>query len=312
MRTRNLKILSGAFLVISLVSLVGCAGQKVVDAAPKNLLAQDLFIEASNNRRVPVKIYLPEEGCQHCTLIVFSHGAFSAPERYELLLKTWAQQGYVIASPVHVDSELYPESGKYAQADWARTRIEDYEKLSSALLNGRIELEGVQFSGKLIATGHSFGALVAQIASGAEMDGATGAALSDDKLNPLGVIAISPPGPIPNYITPEGWAQINRPMLVVTGTEDVIPGFTPGWEMHLESYKAVSEGLAYALVFDGIDHYFNGAFGRARGEGFQENQELVLLNGIVLDFISALESGQQISKDQWKSLSAQGLEALSR
>ncbi|MEO0996993.1 MAG: hypothetical protein AAFX58_05710, partial [Pseudomonadota bacterium] len=173
-------------------------------------------------------------------------------------------------------------------------------------------IDGVTLSGKIIAAGHSFGGLIAQIAAGAELDPAVDAALSETAIRPLAVIALSPPGPIPDYISAAGWGKLRTPSLTVTGTADIIPEFTPKWELHKASYEAAPAGGAYLLVFDGMDHYFNGAFGRRGAQGFEENSAVVLLNGIILDFVRSVETGSLPIDSEWTALSSDALLAESR
>jgi hypothetical protein len=109
-----------------------------------------------------------------------------------------------------------------------------------------------------------------------------------------------------------GWSQIGVPMLVVTGTTDVLPGFTDDWHLHLISYRAVRPGLGYALTFDGMNHYFNGAFGRPTPAGAASAGQVATLNRLVERFIDASAASHAPTDASWRALSAPGLTAEAR
>ena len=303
------------------VALGACTPVSTPDQAPplansprqtEAVVQQDISLTASRGREIPLRIYFPADGCSACTLIFFSHGASLTHDSYRSLIHNWALRDYVVAAPLHTDSELHPDRENYNGFDWVTTRIEDYQVISSALLGASVDIDDVTLSGTVIAAGHSFGALTAQIAGGAELHPSVAATLDERAGRPLAVIAISPPGPVANYTYAEGWSKLDRPMVVVTGTADRVPNFAPTWELHLASYHAAPAGSAYLLVFDDIDHYFNGAFGRPAPQGFVYNDETVLLNRIIIDFIRAVEADDAPSAAEWRSLSRPGLKAEAR
>ncbi|MFT4940889.1 MAG: putative alpha/beta-hydrolase family hydrolase [Paraglaciecola sp.] len=298
--------------IIASVCMVLIVASFEVQSDPTEINTQALTLMASNKREVAATVYSPAGGCNACTLLFFSHGANIPPENYAALINTWIPAGYVVASPLHVDAETHPNRDDYSAIEWATTRVEDYELLTDALIRQGIKIKGVTFSGAIIATGHSFGGLVAQIANGATMHPAAGVTLSENALRPIGAIAISPPGSIENYITKEGWSHMRKPVLVVTGTADSDPIFMPDWRLHKASYEAAPQGSAYLLVFDNIDHYFNGAFGRPTDKGFVSHPETHVLNARVLAFITAIEVNKLPSAASWLQAEMQGMTASSR
>lgn len=299
------------FMVFTGVMLIVLSWQVLSDDK-LDVNTQVLTLMANNEREVAVTVYSPAGGCNACTLLFFSHGANIPPENYAALFNIWTSAGYVVATALHVDAETHPKRDDYSGADWVRTRVEDYELVTNALLRKNAGVKAVNFSGALIATGHSFGALIAQITNGATMHSSVGLALSENALRPMGVVAISPPGPIENYIASENWSHMRKPILVVTGTADSDPRFMPDWRLHKASYEAAPEGSAYLLVFDGIDHYFNGAFGRPTVNGFVSNTETQILNHSILAFVAALEISQPPSAAFWSQKATTGVRAASR
>jgi len=83
-------------------------------------------------------------------VILFSHGAASAPWKYETLIRGWQQKGYEVHAPLHVDSTDHPETERYKGLLSWQARLEDFEFLANKFGQGRY-----------IAAGHSYGALLA-------------------------------------------------------------------------------------------------------------------------------------------------------
>ena len=275
---------------------------------------EQLLVQGGDNRKIEVSLSYPANGCKACTLIVFSHGVAAAPDRYDVLIDRWASSGYVVAAPLHVDSEEHANRADYAPTDYLSLRIEDTALTISAILqNGQDARSDIGLNGQYIASGHSFGALVAQVFGGARPHENSNAKRIPMEMDPAAVIAVSPPAEIPDYMTREGWSSILAPMLVVTGTEDVIPGFVEDWRRHLDSYEAAPADLSYAVIFEEMDHYFNGAFGRLdAGSAASAESAVDALNGSILEFISAAEEGSPISAADWRKRSSKNATMITR
>lgn len=283
-----------------------------VGAAPASF---DLRLQATPTRAVDVQVVFPEGGCAACPLVVFSHGAYAAPERYARLLRGWAEAGYVVAAPLHLDSELHPEHERYPPngAPAVVARLEDFVSLTeSERLRKELAERCVIVRDGVIAAGHSFGALIAQAAGGArlqQVDPAPAAFLAVRE-RVLGVVALSPPGSAPGYFEKADWALVERPMLVVTGTTDIIPGFFDDWRVHLDSFEAAQKAPAYALVFAGQDHYFNGAYGRPKEVLSPDTTAaLVQLTASTVTFMEHLGAGKLPAAKEWVARSGPGVEA---
>ncbi|HPF26854.1 MAG: alpha/beta hydrolase [Steroidobacteraceae bacterium] len=302
---------TGAALALCLQSLLsGCAAPS---AAFDRIVDSTQTLSAPRGREVSMRVLYPAPRCQHCGVIVFSHGAYASPARYDALLTAWAKGGWVVVAPLHVDSEDHPDRANYEQSESLRLRLEDYD-LAVASYGGKTPtmiLPGVETSGDVIAAGHSYGALIAQIAGGARLDGSFTAASTRAPL-PLAVVAISPPGPIPNYVSSAGWSQIKVPQLVISGTTDIVPGIAPEWNLHMASYEAAPAGKAYALVFDRMDHYFNGAYGRLQPIDASTELAVQKLNAEILRFAKAMHDRDPAMADQWIANSSAGVKAIAR
>lgn len=272
-----------------------------------------LILNTETGREVAIEVVHPDGGCDPCTLVVFSHGAFATPERYARLTAGWSEAGFVIASPLHVDSELHPQRDEFDGPAALAARLEDFHLvLTSQSLREALAARGVTVDGPAIAAGHSYGGLIAQVAAGARLQDqdAVPPALYEASADVAGVVALSPPGPFAGLVLDEDWASVGAPMLVVTGTTDILPGFMDEWQLHLRSFEAARQAPAYALVFEGQDHYFNGAFGRPK-ENLDEQTAAALERLIVLsnDFMERLVAGSPPSPAQWLALEDSALEA---
>ncbi|WP_146198052.1 alpha/beta hydrolase [Caulobacter endophyticus] len=221
------------------------------------------------DRRVLLTVARPAG--QPKAAIAFSHGAFSAPDKYSALLEGWAAAGLLAAAPLHVDSTDHPERSAYDQGAVWRTRLED-QAATLDWLAGQGALCRDDWG--LAAAGHSFGALLALAAGGAGVLAPPGAPTLDARVK--AVIALSPPPATPPLIGPEGFASTAAPLLVQTGDADVLPGFVDDWRMRLIAYEAPAPGGRHALVLPGVDHYFGGLIcrpelpGPAQAEGFAQ------------------------------------------
>ncbi len=66
-------------------------------------------------------------------LILFSHGAFSAPKKYLRLIEPWTAAGFEVRAPLHVDSTDHPDHAGYGMLDSWRARLEDMRYLAAAV-----------------------------------------------------------------------------------------------------------------------------------------------------------------------------------
>ena len=191
------------------------------------------------------------------------------------------------------------DRSKYIAANWLPTRLEDYNVIAA-----RYE------TNFRVAAGHSFGAMVAQIAGGAEMSLPMKV---DPAYKPNAVLAYSPPGPIPNYIDQQGWSKINVPSLVTTGTKDIVPMMAEEWELHLVSYESSPPGLSFALIYENMDHYMNGAYGRET-QNFTETRERALNHLVDTSafFMAKLQNNNKLSSEDWETQQRVFVEARSK
>jgi pimeloyl-ACP methyl ester carboxylesterase len=236
--------------------------------------AQDGTLVLADGRQVPVRRWQPPGKPRG--LIPFSHGANSSGAKYDRLCGALAAAGLLVAAPTHADSPDHPGGGSIPRERGIPLRLADMRGLIA---------EGVAAGLPVIAAGHSYGALIAQMLGGA--GGAPDAAVA-------AVVAWSPPGPFPPAITADLWKTVARPMLVETGTADTLPMMAPTWDVHRVSHDvAPTPGVLF--VGAGVDHYFGNIICRPeRTEPPQEAQFADAL-AVTLAFVDAVLAGKPLA-----------------
>ncbi len=219
--------------------------------------------------------------------MLFSHGALSSPAKYDALVLPWVAAGFDVWAPLHVDSTDHPDTKAFpALMSWG-ARIEDMRALSAHIGGG-----------SHIAAGHSYGALTALTMGGAQavVPAGVSGALRDPRTK--AVVAFSPPGRAPGLIDGGGYAGLAVPALIQTGTSDVPPGppgaaVDPGaWRNHLLAYdSAVAGGDRFALVLDGVDHYFGGLICRPELPGPHQSAQMRQAVALSLEFLRGFGLG---------------------
>lgn len=224
-----------------------------------------LFITRKDNALLEVEIGWSEGPAK--AVVLFSHGANAAPERYRALTRPWVQAGFVVISPLHLDSERHPQRETDNRRRILNSRLADMEFLVNSLneIDAFPKTILTQIVDKpLIAVGHSYGAYIAQIAGGATvLDPDEGKILTITREKEIaGIIALSPPPAFDGFSPKGSWAEITAPMLVQTGTLDILPPFVAKWQQHLDSYYDATANHKWKVVYDEVDHYFGGVIGR--------------------------------------------------
>ena len=222
-------------------------------AAPTEVVA----LQARPDRTTTMAIWAP---AQVRGVVLFSSGHGAWPERYERLMQSMSDAGFVVLAPLHVDSVKYPEREKFSLQQGLGERFAD---MHAASAYAAAHWPGLPVA----AAGHSLGTLIST---------ALGGALS--QLGPLrdpsvvAVLGYSSPGRIPGLIGPESYASLAVPLLLVTGDEDRVPGFVVDPADHLYAVETAPAGGKAAVVLAGGDHNLIGGqpeqlFERARQLG---------------------------------------------
>lgn len=249
------------------LTLVGLTFPGLARAEGVALTRQWVQVSSADGRISDVELTYPASRGDKLGVVLFSHGAFATPQRYADLLGHWAQQGFVIVAPRHIDSEEHPQREQYKPTDHLPTRIADMSALAQADLAALAPaLKGRLIEGRIAATGHSFGALIAQAMAGATPLAAAGedvpVPIQARQHNVVVVVALSPPPTFANFLNPAAWESVRVPALTQTGTSDVSPGFADFWHQHRAAHDFAAPGNKTLLVYTDVDHYMNGTLGR--------------------------------------------------
>ncbi|HTU12330.1 MAG TPA: alpha/beta hydrolase [Allosphingosinicella sp.] len=208
-------------------------------------------IPATPARQVTIDVHAP---AAPRAVVIFSHGGAGGPDHYPALFARLEAAGFAVLAPLHVDSRAHPDTARYTIQSAFPERIAD---LAAAAGYARTRWPGL----KLVAMGHSYGSLFAQMQGGAL-----------DQIAPVrvpglaAVVSFSSPGIIPGLIQPTAFAHLDVPTLLVTGTRDLVPGFVTDWRDHLASQRGAPAGDHYALVLPEADHFLALARDSARFE----------------------------------------------
>lgn len=286
-------------------------------ATDQPLLVSEPFLSVlptADARETEIRVFPPTNGCRPCDAIVFSHGFNLSHSQYDILIDSWTEAGYLVVAPLHMDSEAHPERANIDPRKTLDPRLEDFIAVVAKLDDTQSPLvPGLRYSGRYVAAGHSYGAAIAQLAGGATTDNESPSLMTRLASTPEAIVAISPPGTIEGAYTARGWRHIQRPHMVVTGTTDILPGIAPQWEAHLDSFESSPAELSFALVFDDMDHYFDGAFGRGNGTSDPYSLAAIAeLNSAMLRFMQSANDGKTSAAEFWTELNSDQAEARTR
>jgi dienelactone hydrolase len=258
----------------------------MLNAQSMDVIQSDSSLVLASGRTMPFTLWRPK-GDGPLPLMLFSHGANSQPGKYANLAGPLAAAGFVVTAPLHADSPDHPGAGKIDPALSMGLRMEDVRGLI-----GQRQSLGANDS-PVVAAGHSYGALIAQILIGARvMASGTQAAAEDAACDCA--LAFSPPGPFPPNIPDTTWQSINKPMFVQTGTADILPMIAPQWQAHKRSFDTTpSPALLY--VGPGVDHYFGNLIGRPERSEPPKTAELARAVALALAFVEHVRSGRSLA-----------------
>jgi dienelactone hydrolase len=258
-------------------------------ALPPGVRALDTSVAAADGRTVPLRALLPPASRRAAPVILFSHGAFSSNAKYDVLLGRWAAAGYLVVAPTHPDNDkanrrtLVPDvvfaarlADMAAALTWALAPIEAAPGLKAD-------------PSRIVAAGHSYGAVTAQAMGGAVVHaiaGGTPFPSRDPRVK--AVIGFSPPGPLPPFIRAEAWTTLAVPSFVQTGTGDILPGFIDRWELHRVAFDtAPANGTNWLVTGTGVDHYFGGIIGRFEVPGPRQEAQFAASVDLSIRFLEA-------------------------
>ncbi len=193
-------------------------------------------------------------------LVLFSHGANSSNQNYDRFWRPWADAGYLVIGPNHIDTGPPATQQKVSRPVLWQARLDD----TTLPLRQRAPFDAFAASrgasidwSTACAAGHSFGAVVAQALAGASLiaPGET-EPRSARTADVAACITLSPPGPLKGFIPADAWSTVAVPSLLQTGDADILPGFVDDWRLRLTGFAGRAN--RWTLLGHGVDHYFHG------------------------------------------------------
>jgi hypothetical protein len=273
----------------------GIAGSRAMACSPASLgsiaiaaTVDEIDLEHAGGRVTRYRIMAPNVPGDW-RIVLFSHGANSSNESYDLLWREFAARGYLVIGPNHPDSGAPQRQSKFARSQLWRARIADlqlpFDRRSrfdawAGKRRGNLQWRGV------CAAGHSFGAVVAQALAGATLcDPETHVTVAARRDAVAACMAFSPPGPLLGFIPDDAWRTVTVPSLLQTGDADVLPGFVDDWRARLTGFGGAPD--RWSLVGRGVDHYFGGLICRLKSDATVERAALDETASIAGDFLDA-------------------------
>lgn len=245
-------------------------------------------------------------------VIVFFHGALCSAAGYMQLADQWASRGYVVILPQHPN----PKGNRPRSEAALREFLEQVRDMSSVvdslpeIAAREPELGERMDSTRVVAAGHSMGALIASAVSGLTRTGLDGTATSFHDERFTVAVLLSGPGPLPN--TPAGaWDQLTLPVMVTTGTRDHAnqTDNKTNWRWRLGAYELTPPGDKYALIVDDADHFLGGMLCAERGSGSPDDEAFNIVAATTGDFIDAYIKGDAAARSR---LNPQSVAAATR
>ena len=279
------------------------------EAAPHaaEVMVLDRTISAAHRDQIAVRYFYPRGGSGRYPLIAFSHGNSLSNVGYQVLAEAWVANGYIVAAPKHLDSGSRAEVNALSDklgSDWiTASRVLDVRAAIDSMASATREFS--DFSGsvqtdRVIAAGHSAGALTAQLAAGATQERLGNSSqpiptdLADERV--VAVVALSSPGEIPGLLSKQTWRSLQAPQLVVTGTADTFEFLWPRYTDHFVAYESAQSGNNYLLVVDKMDHYMGNLLGRPERDSPPQKAAFALVLDVAHEFMRtylSLESAGQ-------------------
>lgn len=196
-------------------------------------------LQVSPERATDLMVWAP---ARPVAVALLSTGHGSWPERYDPVAQALVAAGFAVLAPLHVDSMRHPDREKFDARAGFMERLVDMKATSAEAARRWPGLP-------VAAVGHSYGTLISLCLGGAL---AYMAPFRDPTVK--AVLGWSSPGKIPGLIAPPSYASLAVPTLIITGDQDVVPGFVTDWHDHLFPIETAPAGGKYAVTFAGAAH----------------------------------------------------------
>ncbi|MCB9964122.1 MAG: hypothetical protein H6857_04205 [Rhodospirillales bacterium] len=270
---------------------------------------KDDFFDTQRNRRVPVKLYIPDSPAEKLPCVFWSHGLGGGRDGASFLARYIAEHGFIVLHMTHLGTDTSLWEGKPGHPwDVIRSQritrhvtmnrfkdpsfvLDELERRANA---GEAPYTRIDFD-QIGISGHSFGATTTQIMAGQKLG--RGARLYSMRESRFTCGIAYSLGPTYNQTEdPEDiYGPISIPMLYMTGTEDSSPISGAPYTARLPIFEAAKGPDQHLLILKDGDHM---VFAGSRG-GLAENPKRTLHEQII----------QRVSLAFWQAYLSQDSEA---
>ena len=286
-------------------------------AIPLRLRAQDTpafdvlnfdWADATRQRPVPSRLYLPTATGKPVPLMVFSHGLGGSRTGYSWLGRHVAAQGIASLHLQHVGSDRQLWTGgnvlnlvgrlqAAAQESEAINRALDLRFGLDQLLTG--DLAGRFDAQRIVAAGHSYGANTTLLASGARVQ-RQGKAVDLQDPRVRAAVAMSAPPFYGDSDARSILGSVAVPSLHVTCTEDVIrvPGYYSSAADRVAVFEATGGPRKWLAVYEGGSHSIFTDRGGTGGVTLNP-QVKAATQTLVLAFVRSVFEGDEAELTAW-------------
>ncbi len=244
---------------------------QLAHAAP---LSSDITLrDEKRGRDIESRVHYPATGSK-LPLIVFSHGFGADRTAFTPIAQHWAEHGFVVVSPSHIDGfgkskgkgGAPPAGGLSALMKNAvlktENRVGDITFILDSLDQLIIQLPALKDRidrSRIGVGGHSLGAYTTMLIGGVTADIGEVKARSFKDARVRCIMPISGQGTGQQGLTDSSWSTLTIPMLTVTGSLDKgAGGQGPEWKK--EPFKFSPAGDKYLVFIEGANHVsFGGA-----------------------------------------------------
>ena len=222
-----------------------------------------------DNREMSLRIVYPDQGGPY-PIIVFSHGTFSSSDKYNLVVEFWAERGYVVILPNHLDANygIIPNKTE-DMIHVINTRISDISFILDNLDAIEVQNPGLKDKlnrNKIIAAGHSIGTQVVLVNTGQRIRNPTNNFVTESNEDRfMAAVMLSDPGKMA-LMPDDAWKGGLKPTFLSTGPEDY--GLMGDGRREAEYQNEIltlpnePTGDKYLLFIEHGDHYFGGLIHR--------------------------------------------------
>ena len=246
-----------------------------------------------DNREMSLRIVYPDQGGPY-PIIVFSHGTFSSSDKYNLVVEFWAERGYVVILPNHLDANygIIPNKTE-DMIHVINTRISDMSFILDNLDAIEVQNPGLKDKlnrNKIIAAGHSIGTQVVLVNTGQRIRNPTNNFVTESNEDRfMAAVMLSDPGKMA-LMPDDAWKGGLNPTFLSTGPEDY--GLMGDGRRDAEYQNEIltlpdePTGDKYLLLIERGDHYFGGLIHRDVNK-VPDYEGLAVFNAASLAFMDA-------------------------